>query len=57
MTTNGLLSEPLMRAQDDYRRNPPTPMLVLVAGWLRGAGRALLEVAEAALRPESEGRR
>jgi hypothetical protein len=58
MTSWGLLSGPLMHAQDDYRHNPPVPLIVLVAGSLRRGGRALLEVAEAMLRPpESDGAR
>lgn len=57
MTTNGLLSGPLMRAQVHYRHNPPVPLPQLLMDGLRWIGRALAEVAEAMLRPKSEVRR
>lgn len=54
MTTLGLLAEPLAAAEVFNRRNPPQSFVALLAGWLRGAKRTALEVADAALMPEWE---
>lgn len=54
MTTNGLLSDQLQRAEVVNRMHPPTPLHVLVIDGLRRVGRALSEIAEAMLRPERE---
>jgi hypothetical protein len=57
MTTNGLLSKPLMDAQVHYRHNPPAPLLPSLMDGLRWIGQTLAEVAEAMLRPERETQR
>lgn len=52
MTTRGLLAEPVMQAEVVNRLRPAPTLLALVAGWLRGAKDAALEIADAALMPE-----